>query len=184
MSKFKFFAPAVLVILFEIAVGLMLLIDPVGFTNSVVIILGILFLVLCVICLISFIRAKKNEESGTLSLIGAIVLLIIGVVFTFFSQAILTLIVALSLIYGIILFVFGINKIVYFFAAKNQDMTASWLNLLGGILALILGVVIVIYPKDATEVLWTIAGIAMLLEAVIDIITVIHTASLMKKVNF
>ena len=184
MSRIKYLLPSILVILFEIAVGVMLLINPEGFTKVVIIVLGVLLLILSIVFFVNFLRAKNEAAGGTDALVGAIICLIIGLLCVIFSQQMLGFLETLSIIYGIILFVFGLNKIVLFFAAKNEGAMSSWLNVIGGVLALVLGVVIVLYPRDATLTVWMITGIGLLLEAVIDIISVIHTAVLMKRVNF
>ncbi|MBQ3417485.1 MAG: DUF308 domain-containing protein [Ruminococcus sp.] len=183
-GRLKVLLPAILVILFEIFVGVMLLINPEGFTKVVIIILGALLLLLAVVFLVNFIRSKRDEEAGTGALVGAIICFIVGLLCVIFSQGVLGVLESLAIIYGIILFVFGLNKIIMFFATRNEGYSASWFHIVGGIIALALGVVIFLYPRDATITVWVITGIALLAEAVIDIISVIHTAVLMKKVNF
>ena len=183
-GRFKILLPAILVILFEIFVGVMLLINPEGFTKVVIIILGALLLILAIVFLVNFIRAKKDEEGGTGALIGAIICFIVGLLCVIFSQGVVGLLESLAIIYGIILFIFGLNKIIMFFATRNEGYSASWFHIVSGIIALALGVVIFLYPRDATITVWVITGIALLAEAVFDIISVIHTAVLMKKVNF
>lgn len=184
MSKWKLFLPAILLILFETFVGIMLLVAPEGFTRVVIVIFGGLLLVLSVVFLVKFLSAKRIENSGTGSLVGAIICFVVGLLCILFSQGILGLIESLAIIYGIILFVFGLNKIVMFFASKNEGYSASWLNIVGGAISLVLGVVIVLYPRNASVTVWVITGIALLVEALFDIISLIHTAVLMKRVNY
>ncbi|MBO6232306.1 MAG: hypothetical protein J6O50_17235 [Ruminiclostridium sp.] len=48
-------------------------------------------------------------------------------------------------------------------------------------LSVILGIVIMIYPRDAVFTVWQLAGIALIIEAVIDFFAVIHIAKLTNK---
>ena len=185
MSRFKVLLPAILITLFEIAIGVMLIINPVAFTRATIIILGVLLLILGIIFLVRFIKAKKAEEGGVGSLVGAIVALILGLIFTAFSGGVLGVVMNfLPVVYAVILLIFGINKIVSFFVAKNSDHSVSWLNLISGAAALVLSIVIIFYPAESTVTVWIITGIGLLVEAAFDIIAIIHTAVLMKKVNF
>ena len=52
--------PLLLLIVFELAVGILLFLKPVEFTQGIIITLGVLLLVLGVIDLIRFFRDKKN----------------------------------------------------------------------------------------------------------------------------
>lgn len=185
MSRWKILLPAILLIIFEIAVGVLLLVNPIEFTKWVIFALGVILLIIAIAFLVSFIRARKAGESGLGTEIGAIVCFIIGAFCVIFSltNAFLVLMDAFYVLYGIILFVFGLNKIISFAVTRRKDAVISWFNIFSGIIALVLSVLIVFYPQTAAIAVWIIIGIGLLVEAVFDIIAVIHTAILMKNVK-
>ena len=71
-STFKRHLPVILLILFEIAVGVLLLTNPEAFTTAVIIIFGAVCVVIGLIYFIKYLRARKREDGSVLMLIGAI----------------------------------------------------------------------------------------------------------------
>lgn len=168
----------ILLILFEAAVGILLFVDPEAFTTAVIITFGIVMLILGVTNLVRYLREKKNEINNVPALITAVVSLALGVFCAFFSGVIISLIAAVAVIYGIILIVSGVYKLQSYFELKKADLPVSKANAVSGIIAVILGIVIAVYPKDAVFSVWMLTGIMMLAEAVIDIIAVILAAKI------
>ncbi|MBQ6153609.1 MAG: DUF308 domain-containing protein [Ruminococcus sp.] len=185
ISKWKLLLPAILVILFEAAVGVMLLINPLGFTRWVIFALGALLVILSIVFLVIFIRARKAGEKALGPEIGAIICFIIGAFFMIFSQteAVIGLINSFYIFFGIVIFIVGLNKIISFIVRRHNDTMISWFNIFSGIIALGLGVLIVFFPRESAGIAWTIMGISLLLEAVFDIVSVIHTAVLLNRVS-
>lgn len=176
MKSLKANLQTVLLIVFEVAVGILLLVNPEEFTRTVIIIFGIVLLLLGITYLVRFLREKKNNINNSPSLIVAAVSLIFGTVCVLLSETIIDLLTAIAVIYGIILVISGIYKLQHYFQSKKSKLLVSKVSIISGLLAIILGFIIVVYPQDAAFSVWMLAGIMLLTEAVIDFISLIQTA--------
>lgn len=174
MKSLKVNIPIILLILFEVAVGILLLVDPEGFTRMIIILFGIILLAIGITYLLRYLHGKKENINDLLSLTVAVVALAIGAICTFCSGAIIGLITAMAIIYGVILIISGIYKINNYFMIKKAQFPISAVSAASGVLAVILGVVIVVYPKNAAFSVWQLAGIVLIIEAVIDFLSIIQ----------
>ena len=176
MKTLKENGQTLLLIVFEAVVGVMLLVNPEGFTKTVIIIFGALFLILGVISLVRFLRDKKENINNPLAITAAVVSLIFGVIFAFFSDAVINLIAAIAVIYGVAFAISGIFKLQNYFQSKKIGLPVSKISILSGVLAVAVGVLIMLYPKDAAISVWMLTGILLLAEAVVDVFSVIRSA--------
>ncbi len=173
MKQFKASIPTLLLIAFEVSVGILLLVNPEAFTRTVIILFGIVLLVIGLTYLLRYLRVRKEEDFASLGI--AVASLVVGVVCTFFSGVILGLIAAIAVIYGMILLISGIYKLCAYFRGKKAQLPVSPISVASGVLAILLGMVLIIYPEGLALSVWQIAGIMLLVEAVLDIISVINT---------
>lgn len=176
MELLKLNIQDILLILLEAAVGILLLTNPEAFTRTVIILFGLILLVIGLTYLIRYLREKKTEHNNPVILLIAIVTLIAGAVGVFFSNAIIGLITAIAIIYGVVLVISGVYKLHKFFLAQRKELPVSIASLISGIIAIILGLVIAIYPKDAALSVWQIAGIVLIVEALIDFFSIAQVA--------
>lgn len=166
----------ILLIVFEAAVGILLFVKPEAFTTTIIVTFGIVMLILGVINLVRFLRDRKDGISNAPAIITAVISLILGVFGTFFSGFIIGLIAAVAVIYGIILIVSGVYKLQSYFEVKKAGFPVSKVCVVSGVIAVILGIVVVVYPKDAVFSVWMLTGIMMFTEAVIDVIALLLAA--------
>lgn len=191
MEKFKKMLPALLMILFELAVGVLLLIDPERFTTAVFITFGIVLIVCAILMLIRYLRERKaaaedttgKSRASTLTLIASITTFLFGAVFAFGSSMLYGITGLLLVFYGAVMIVKGIFKIADYFTLKSEGFGASALRLVIGILSILVGGLIVFNPFGALDVVFTVAGVYLIVEAVLDIIALILSARLSKTVE-
>ena len=176
MSTIKNNIPIILMLLFEIAVGIFLLINPEMFTTIVVISFGIFLAVVGLIYLIRYFRARKREEESTLTLIWAIVLLAFGIFAISAHGLIMSFFAFIAILYGIILLVSGFVKIMGYINSRKANLPVSAVSIISAIISVILGGVILVNPFGTTHVLFMFAGIAILVSAAFDIVTLIFIA--------
>ncbi len=62
----------------ELVIGILLLINPTGFTSSVIIVIGVVLLLRGILNVISYFRTNSEEAAREHSLAGGIVLLAVG----------------------------------------------------------------------------------------------------------
>ena len=175
MKSLKSNLTTILMIAFEIAVGVLLLVDPEGFTTTVIIIFGATLLVIGAIFLFRYLGDRKEGNNNVLAIFISALSFIAGIVFTFFSGAIIGLITAIAVVYGIIIAVSGGYKLYVYFLFVKSDVPVSKISIISSIFAIVLGIVIIIYPKDWALTVWQLAGILLLVESAIDIASMVQT---------
>lgn len=163
----------ILLILAEIAVGILLFVNPEEFTRTVLTLFGIIMLLVGLVSCVRFFRDRKDGMESPLTLIFAVAALVIGIFCAFATSFVLGLFSVVAVIYGVILILAGIYKAQTYFQNKKAKLRPSFLVLLSAVLAVILGAVIVFNPFTTTVMLWRFAGISMIAEAVIDLIALI-----------
>jgi len=166
--------PVLIIFIFELLVGIFLLIEPEKFTRFVIILFGAVMLLVGVINLVRFIRYSKADQSEPIILVSAVISLIIGAICVFATDFIIGLFSVLTLIYGIIIIVAGVFKIEIFIQAKKTGEARSLISLFSGIIAVILGIIITVYSLAVTKIMWQFIGISLIIEAGIDIIAFMH----------
>lgn len=175
MKGFGRAIPVILLGLFELIVGFMLFGDPVGFTRTVITVFGVLLLVLGAVYLVLYLRDVRHGEGGILTVISAVVMLLLGIAGTFFPDRIIGLFTVLAVVYGVILIIAGVYKLVLFFRARQLGFPGIFF-LVSGLAALICGIVIFLNPFATTVAIWRFAGVVLIVEAVLDIIAAIHSS--------
>lgn len=181
MSTFKRLLPTIVLLLFEVVIGILLLIDGEKFMQIIFVIFGVILLLSGLITMIRALLAGRNGGSiPTLQIVGAIVLLAVGGFFTAASGNVLSVVSAFTLIFGIILAFCGMIKLVEFFSIRRTGSVA-WFAAIGAIVTIIIGIVIAFNPFASTEVMWKINGILLLVSVVFDIISLIIFGAALKK---
>lgn len=173
MNTLKRHLPLILLVLVEIAIGVLLLIDPEAFTVAVVLIFGAIITVIGLVYLFKFISAKRKGEERYSLLVLSILSLAIGIFTIVFSQFVLGFFAFIAVIYAIIMAVSGIFKMIQFFTARQANLPVSFVVLAGAAISVILGIVIIINPFGTTHVLFMFTGIAIICSAVVDMVALI-----------
>ena len=173
--------PVILLTLFEFAVGVLLLINPEAFTKAVIIIFGAILVVIGGIYLARVLRDRSEGVSG-ITMTIALASLIVGILCIVFPSMIMSLFAFVAIIYGVILIVSGVYKAKSYTDAKSAGTPLPAITLISAILSVALGIVIVINPFGTVmRTLFTFAGIALIIEAGLDLTSVILNTSDGKK---
>ena len=212
MEKFKKMLPSILMILFEIVVGVLLLIDPEKFTITTFIIFGCVLVLCALAMLLRFLRERKAvknfekakdkvaESDGAkdqkktdrkygeaklsyIPLISAIVIAALGAVFIFGASALFHVTTLLLIFYGAIMLIKGLIKIVDFAAQRKKGLGVSALQLVSGIISITLGLLMMIFPGSSRSVAFTIGAISLLVEAALDIFALALSIRLAKRIE-
>ena len=173
MDKFKNNLPMVLLIIFELAVGILLLINAELFTRIIIIAFGLALIGIGVLFLI---RSFSDRDTGLMSWVAlavSIVALAVGVLCTFFSGAIINVFAILAVIYGVILVLSAIFKLKTYFDVRKMGLEPSPFTLIGAAVSLVFGVLIIINPFKTVEVLWIFTGISLIVQAAVDIVMLV-----------
>ena len=167
----------ILLCLFEIVIGVLLLINPIGFTTGIITAAGIVLLIVGLTSVIKYFRAGAKEAATGQYLLKGLVELLAGAFCIFKSNWFVITFPALTLIYGVVVLVTGLGKVqmtVDMIRAKNQKW---FLAAISALLSIACAVVILNNPFTSTAVLWMFTGITLIIEAIFDIITLIVSGS-------
>ncbi|MBQ7445647.1 MAG: DUF308 domain-containing protein [Clostridia bacterium] len=189
MKKLRSILPIILIILFELALGIVLLIKPTEFTELVLRVFGIVLLALGAFYIIRFIVMKiKKEDASIIPVIIGVVALGIGIFCTFWPGVLMEAFTkTISVIYGFMLIISGIFKINLFIDSKRAGLADSTISLLSAIFSLVIGVGIIILafinPIDVAKTYLIISGISLILSAAFDTVAVIFAVKTKKKIE-
>ena len=89
------------------------------------------------------------------------------------SDLVLDLFPTFAVFYGIVMVVMGIYKISNYFSVRTVGFRRPFIVLLSGILTVILGVLVFLYPFSAIMALWDYIAIVLIVEACVDLFTLI-----------
>ena len=79
----------------------------------------------------------------------------------------------LTAIYGVITLVNGINKVQWSIDLIRFKQRYWFIAMIGAALTLIFGIIILLNPFTSTTILWTFIAVAMIVEAILDIVALI-----------
>lgn len=182
-GKLPGWAGAVAVGLCEILVGILLLIDPEGFTCGIIICAGIVLTVVGLVASIGYFRTAAAEASQQQRLAKGLCLMGIGLFCTFHSEWFLVTFSALSMLYGVAILLLGFMRLQW----MVDDMrlkTGKWKwSAACAALTLLIAVIILCNPFAAARAIWYFVGISLIVEAVLDITALVMISRAVKAIT-
>ncbi|MCD8197072.1 MAG: DUF308 domain-containing protein [Lachnospiraceae bacterium] len=157
----------------ELIIGILLLINPTGFTSFVIIVIGVVLLLRGILNVISYFRTNPEEAAREHSLAGGVILLAIGLFCIFCTNWFLVTFPMLTFLYGVIILLAGLMKIQWVVDCLRLKKKQWLLELISAALSLICGIVIITNPFTSTAVLWTFAAVSLIVEAILDFASVL-----------
>ncbi len=174
---------SILLFFFEIAVGILLLINPIGFTTGIITGAGIILIIIGIVNIVKYFKKEAIEASMGQYLMKGLVALLAGVFCAFKSPWFIATFPALTIIYGIIVLITGISKIQLTADMIRQKSKKWFLAIISAIISISCSVVILNNPFTTTAFLWMFTGITLIVESVIDLITLIVSGKEKKSSN-
>ena len=111
MKNLKENLNGILVCLFEIVVGILLLINPVGFTSGIITAVGIALMVIGLVCVVKYFRADARVAAVSQLLVKGLVALLGGAFCTFRSAWFVVTFPVLTILYGVAILITGLSKV-------------------------------------------------------------------------
>ncbi len=174
MKNWKHILPLVVLVLFELMIGILLFLKPEEFTKTMIVIFGFILIVFGIVYLIQFFSERR--ESGAKKwelLILSIAVLVLGVFLAAGSGFIVKLFAVPVVLYGIFLVIAGIFKGRTFFVMRSDGIRVSFILFISAILSIALGCLLILHPFDSMVVLWRLTGLSWILGGVGDAISLI-----------
>lgn len=173
MSQFKRSIGNLLMCIAELLIGILLLINPIGFTSGIIITLGIILALNGLRHTIRYFKDDPEEAAEQGSLVKGLIFLIAGLFCAFKSEWFIATFPVLTVIYGVATLLTGIRKIQWAIDMLRQKLKCWFVALIGAVLTLTFAILILCNPFSTTAILWTFIAVSLIVEAVVDILTYI-----------
>lgn len=173
MGKINRSTGNLLTCIFEILVGILLLINPVGFTSGIIIVFGIVLAVIGVISLIRYFRADAETASQENGLVKGLIFAIFGLFCAFKSEWFIITFPLLTVLYGILTLISGVSKVQWAVDMLRAKQKYWFVEVIGAALTIVCAVLILSNPFTSTAFLWTFISVTMIVEGVIDLVAFI-----------
>lgn len=173
MKNNETLASGIVLCLMEILIGVLLLINPIGFTTGIIITVGIVVGLYGVYSVIKYIRTDALMAEREQTLAKGLIALAAGCFLTIKSHWVIVTFPVLTVLYGVAVLVVGLCKVQRTADMLRQHIPQWGWAALSAALALVFASVILTSPFSSTVVLWTFTAAALIVEAVVDAISLI-----------
>ena len=170
MNKLNRNTGNLLTCIFEILVGILLLIDPVGFTSGIIVVFGIVLAIIGIISLFKYFRTDAEKASQESGLAKGLIFAISGLFCAFKSEWFIITFPLLTVLYGILTLVSGVSKVQWAVDMLRAKQKYWFVEVIGAVLTIVCAVLILTNPFTSTAFLWTFIGVTMIVEAVVDVV--------------
>lgn len=171
-GKFSKFSKLIMA-LCELVMGVVLLIDPLGFTTAIITILGVLLLFVGLVSVIRYLKTDAGVAAQGEVLTQGLLEVIAGLFCIFRSNWFIVTFPLLTVLYGVITLVAGISKIQWTVDLVRTKADKWFWAAISAVVTLACSAVILRNPFSSTAVLWTFIAVTLIVEAVFDVLTVI-----------
>lgn len=173
MKKTEQITNSIILCLFEVLVGVLLLINPVAFTSGIIITTGVVLLVIGLINIIRYFRTDALEAALSQSLARGLMALLVGFFCTFNSHWFIATFPVLTIVYGIAILITGLSKVQLTVDMLRAKKNKWFLAAISAVISLLCSVIILNNPFASTAALWTFTGISLIAEAIFDVINLL-----------
>lgn len=173
MSTLKRSMNGIIMSLVELIIGILLLINPVGFTSGIIIVFGIILMFCGLVNIVKYFRAEPEDAAAKQLLAKGLAELLVGAFCAFRSHWFVVTFPVLTLIYGVVILFAGLTKVQWAVDMLRLKRKKWFLAMISAAVSIVCGVVIITSPFSSTAVLWMFTGISLIVEAVFDIMAAI-----------
>lgn len=163
--------PTILLCMTEAAVGVLLLIHPVSFTATIIMVAGAALIVDGVLNVIRYFKSNPEDAAISGFLIRGLLSLSAGAFCALNPQWFMVTFPVIAVLYGIAVLIAGFGKVqltVDLFRLKNARW---WWSAISAAIAIICAGIIICNPFSSTVAIWWFTGISLIIQAVFDLLT-------------
>lgn len=159
----------------ELLVGILLLVNPEGFTSGILTVGGILLCLLGLKHVITYFRCCAAEAAAGNDLTAGLCCIAGGCFLAFGSGVIVDTFTMLTVIYGVAVLAIGLSEIqttVDLLRLRHQRWYLAGINALT---SLICAAIILADPFDDLDTLWVFTGITLIIEAAMNVAVILFS---------
>ena len=156
--------------LVELIIGILLLVNPVGFTSGIIVAFGVVLMIMGAGSIIKYFRTEPEEAAVNQSFVKGLVELLAGAFCAFNAPWFLVTFPVLTLVYGVVILITGLTKLQWMVDIIRMKRSKWFWAAISAAISIICGITIITSPFSTTAVLWMFIGISLIVEAVFDMI--------------
>ena len=177
MKKIKDNLGGILLCLGQLLIGVLLLINPAGFTSGIIIAVGAVLLLAGIVSLIRYFRMPPLPAAAQKGLAKGICGIAAGLFCILKHSWFLTVFPLLTMLYGMGILITAVLRIQW-----TADMVrlgrAQWKwNAIGAAASLVFALVILLNPFGSVAFLWVFVGISLMIDAALDLLALIFNGN-------
>lgn len=173
MKSLQKYLSGMVLSLFEIFVGVLLLIDPFAFTSGIIMVLGAILLFVGLICLFKYFREEAANAALEQNMFKGLIALSLGGFCVLGNGFIVEISALLTFVYGAVILITGFSKIQKTVDLLRLKKTKWGFTAISAAVTVICAALILFNPFGATEWIWRFIGISLIVEALIDALAVL-----------
>ena len=163
---------SILTCIIEIVVGVLLLINPVGFTSGIIIGAGVLMVLGGILSVVRYFMLKPELAAQKQLLFKGLTSILAGAVCITKYDWFLSAFPLLTVIYAGAMLLLAAAKLQKMADLRRMDMPRWYLPGISAAMAAVLAAIILINPFGAVAAVWTFVAISLIAEAIVEIITI------------
>ena len=167
----------------EIVLGILLFIDPVGFTGSIIRLIGILLILAGLFWAFRYFRTDPVEAHLEQGLAKALCAFVGGVFCILRTEWFIITFPVITLLYGVGILLTGIVRIQWAVDMLRVKMEGWYLAVIGAVLSVVFAGIILVDPFASTEFLWQFLAVALIVNAVVDLAIILFSKTYEEKIQ-
>ncbi len=173
MKTLKHSGNAILMCIIEVVIGILLLINPIGFTAGIIIVAGIALMVSGLLNVVRYFRSSPIEAAAGQLLMQGLIALLAGAFCTFNPEWFIITFPMIAILYGIAVLIGGLGKVQITMDMLRAKNSKWWWGAVSAVISIICAFVMINNPFSSTVALWWFTGVSLIVEAIFDMITLI-----------
>lgn len=161
-----------------LALGFLLALYPETSGSVICRVVGVVLCMAGLLRCVAYFREDKTEAFGSFALVQGAAMLGFGIYFVVRPASLAAF---LTVVLAIVLIVGGVMKLQYGFDLARFQVTGWWIELIGALLTAALGILVFVNPFEAAETLMIFIGIAFIVDAVWDLLSIFYLSRTIKK---
>lgn len=157
----------------EILIGILLLINPIGFTAGIIMGLGCLLVIAGIFSMMKYFKMDVREAALSQLLAKGLLEVLAGVFCILKTEWFLVTFPVLTMLYGLFILVTGLMKVQLTVDLLRVKHKRWYIAAINAVISVVCAVVILSSPFSTTSVLWMFTGASLIVEAIFDIITIV-----------
>ena len=163
----------IIICVIEVIIGIVFFTDPIQFTSAVLMGVGVVLLITGVCGVIRYFTTPPAMAVLEQQLSKGLISLLAGALLLFRNEQVVALFPMLTQVYGVVILITGMIKLQRGVDLLRLKRRFWYLSAISAVLAVLLSVIVLANPFESTLVLWRVAAVTLIAQAVLDIVMLV-----------